>query len=252
MIKKVLLTLTLLVYVSHKLSGQEALDNESPQTIVLVHGAWGGAWAFKAIDHALVEQGFKVYRPTLSGLGRDYHNNNQSITLQTHIADIVNLILFEKLEQVVLVGHSYGGMVISGVANALPHRIKQLLYVDAFVPFDNESVMDFRQKPLNMPIKNHSIVPPWVDPNKPYPKDVPQPLNTWTSKIILDNPERLKIDATYLLTIDEGRKKENDAFYKHYLRAKQLGWELKEIISDHNPQWSKPDVLVNQIIAVSN
>ena len=103
-----------------------------------------------------------------------------------------------------------------------------------------------------MPIKNHSIVPPWVDPNKPYPKDVPQPLNTWTSKIILDNPERLKIDATYLLTIDEGRKKENDAFYKHYLRAKQLGWELKEIISDHNPQWSKPDVLVNQIIAVSD
>ena len=86
----------------------------------MVHGAWGGAWAFKAIDHALVEQGFKVYRPTLSGLGRDYHNNDQSITLQTHIADIVNLILFEKLDQLVLVGHNYGGMVISGVANALP------------------------------------------------------------------------------------------------------------------------------------
>ena len=65
MIKKVILSLVVLVYVSHKLSGQEALNNESPQTIVLVHGAWGGAWAFKAIDHALVEKGYKVYRPTL-------------------------------------------------------------------------------------------------------------------------------------------------------------------------------------------
>ena len=109
--------------------------------------------------------------------------------------------------------------------------------------------MDFRQKPLNMPIKTTVLTS--ADPNNLTLKMF-RNLNTWTSKIILDNPERLKIDATYLLTIDEGRKKENDAFYKHYLRAKQLGWELKEIISDHNPQWSKPDVLVNQIIAVSH
>lgn len=251
MINKLYLRLLLLL-LTFKSAAQIIQNQKDSSPIVIVHGAWGGAWAFKTIDQQLTALGYFVYRPTLSGLGRDYHNNDKNITLQTHIDDIVNLILFEQLEQVVLVGHSYGGMVISGVANAIPERIKTLLYVDAFVPFHNESVMDLRQKPLKMPIKNHSIVPPWVDPNKPYPKDVPQPLNTWTNKIILNNPTRLEIPSNYLLTVDTGSVMENDAFYKHYQRAKELGWQLKQIESDHNPQWSNPETLVKQIIEVSH
>src|SRR4029077_15089980 len=80
-------------------------------TIVIVHGAWGGRWAFRHVDELLRQKGFNVYRPQLTGLGERVHLSNPDIGLSTHIDDVVNTILFEDLHDIILVGHSYGGMV---------------------------------------------------------------------------------------------------------------------------------------------
>src|SRR5688500_2831076 len=111
------------------------------QTYVIVHGAWGGGWDWKQVDSVLDASGSNVYRPTLTGLGERVHLLTPAIDLTTHVTDIVNVILFENLRDVVLVGHSYGGMVISGVADRIPGRIRQLVYVDALDPNDGASVI---------------------------------------------------------------------------------------------------------------
>src|SRR4029077_10581884 len=107
-------------------------------TYVIVHGAWGGGWDWKQVDQLLSADGHKVYRPTLTGQGERSHLASTNIDLDTHIQDIVNVILWEDLHDVVLVGHSYGGMVITGVADRVPDRIKHIIYVDALLPEDGE------------------------------------------------------------------------------------------------------------------
>ncbi len=109
-------------------------------TYVIVHGAWGGGWDWRAVDSLLTRNGHHVQRVTLTGLGERHHLASPNVGLYTHIEDVVNTILWENLHDVVLVGHSYGGMVISGVADRVPDRIKRLVYVDALLPDSGESV----------------------------------------------------------------------------------------------------------------
>ncbi|MGH8314793.1 MAG: alpha/beta fold hydrolase, partial [Steroidobacterales bacterium] len=108
--------------------------------IVIVHGAWGGGWAFRQVDELLAGKGYKVFRPQLTGQGERVHLASTDVGLETHITDVVNMIRYEDLHDVILVGHSYGGMVITGVADRVPDRIKRLVYLDAFVPRDGESM----------------------------------------------------------------------------------------------------------------
>jgi pimeloyl-ACP methyl ester carboxylesterase len=110
---------------------------------LLVHGAWQGGWAWRKIAPALRNAGHDVFAPTLTGLGERVHLGHAGITLDTHIADIVGVIEAEELEDIVLVGHSYGGSVITGVAeqfgDAAPKRIAAMVYLDAFLPESGES-----------------------------------------------------------------------------------------------------------------
>jgi pimeloyl-ACP methyl ester carboxylesterase len=110
-------------------------------TYVLVHGAWHGSWCWKSVRAALQSAGHNVFTPTLTGLGERSHLNSAAIDLSTHIADIANLIKWEELSDVVLCGHSYGG-VITGVADQIPDRIRALVFLDAFVLENGESLMD--------------------------------------------------------------------------------------------------------------
>ena len=112
-------------------------------TFVLVHGAWGGGWAWRPTVGALLrEAGHEVFTPTLTGLGERAHLASPDIDLETHINDIVGVIEYENLHDVVLMGHSYGGMAITGVADRVPERLAHLVYVDAFVPEDGQSLAD--------------------------------------------------------------------------------------------------------------
>jgi pimeloyl-ACP methyl ester carboxylesterase len=110
---------------------------------VLVHGAWIGGWYWRPIAQALRKEGHEVYAPTLTGLGERVHLMSPSIDLATHVADVVNVIKEEDLSDVVLVGHSYGGMVVTGVADALPGKIASLVYLDAFVPKNGDALVNF-------------------------------------------------------------------------------------------------------------
>jgi pimeloyl-ACP methyl ester carboxylesterase len=112
-------------------------------TYVLVHGAWHGGWCWAKVARLLRDAAHEVYTPTLTGLGERAHLARPEIDLETHIQDIVAVIESEELRQVTLVGHSYGGMVISGVAARVAARIGQLVYLDAFVPEAGKSVLDY-------------------------------------------------------------------------------------------------------------
>src|SRR3984957_20745503 len=109
-------------------------------TFVLVHGAWHGSWCWKRVRQALQAAGHNVFTPTLTGVADRSHLLSPDVNLDTHIDDVVNLIRWEELSDVVLCGHSYGGMVITGVADALSDRIRSLVYLDAFVPKDGEAL----------------------------------------------------------------------------------------------------------------
>ena len=228
-------------------------DAAQKPTIVIVHGAWGGAWAFKNVEAMLRDKGFQVYRPQLTGQGDRVHLARPDIGLNTHIEDVVNTILYEDLHDIILVGHSYGGMVISGVADRVPERIKRLVYLDAMVPNDGDSVSsmirgggDF----IKQMTKGDYIVPSWVKPDQPPPHDVPQSLKTFTDPIVLKNDAARKLPATYILTVEKGKEAKDDDFFSQSQRAKERGWTMLQLTSDHNPQWSAPEALVEMLAGI--
>jgi pimeloyl-ACP methyl ester carboxylesterase len=111
------------------------------KTFVLVHGAWHGGWCWCRVADLLVKAGHRVFAPTLTGLGERSHLLRADINLSTHIADIVNVLKWEQLSDVVLCGHSYGGFVVSGVVEKMSGAITSIVFVDAFVPENDDTVM---------------------------------------------------------------------------------------------------------------
>lgn len=223
------------------------LSKPQPQTYVFVHGAWGGGWEYKKVDSILTSQGHKVYRPTMTGLGERVHLANADINLSTHIMDIVNVILFEDLPNVVLVGHSYGGMVISGVAEQVPERIRKLIYLDAFVPENGESLFLSRGPngdAMTKPFTKNGFVNYFFGPTKPTPPtDVPQPLKTFTEPLAITNPAVKKISTSYIL-MTQNHDAEKAGFAPFAVRAKQRGWQILQLEGGHYAMRDQPVELV--------
>ena len=221
---------------------QDNQQSKTPKTFVFVHGAWGGGWDYKQMESLLEAAGHRVYRTTLTGLGEKVHLANPQVNLETHIQDIVNVLKFEDLTGIVLVGHSYGGMVITGVAHRVPERISRLVYVDAMLPLDRESVFDLMGEQsreffldlANTKGEGWKIPPFWPDPGK----DVPQPLAAFREPISLGNPLADKLPATYILTLEPGAA--SDDFSRYAERAKQPRWKYHELRTGHNPQRTMP------------
>jgi pimeloyl-ACP methyl ester carboxylesterase len=113
------------------------------KTFVLVHGAWHGGWCWRRVADRLRAQGHNVYTPTLTGVGERSHLFRPDIDLDTQITDVVNVIKWEDLADIVLVGHSYGGFVVSGVAEQLGSVISSIVYLDAFLPDNGDALSDF-------------------------------------------------------------------------------------------------------------
>jgi len=227
--------------------------NAQQKTCVFVHGAWGGSWSFKKVDAILTGKGYTVYRPSLTGQGERAHLSSPDIDLNTHILDVVNTILFEDLHDVVLIGHSYGGMVITGVADRIPDRIAKLVYLDAFVPNDGENVITARTDGKIGPekdSKNGFVVPDWIRGDEPLPHDVPQPLKTFTTPVSRKDKKAMALPATYVLTVDKGSRPEDDMFYFFANRARERSWKVLTMEADHNPQMTKPDELVDLLIPI--
>jgi len=217
------------------------------RTFLFVHGAWGGGWEYAKIDSILSAKGDKVFHPTLTGLGERVHLANPAIDLSTHIADIVNVIKFEGLQNLILVGHSYGGMVISGVAEKMPERIRQLIYVDAFVPDDGESVKtilgpywDGVEKAVKDGFVSYLYGPTKSIP----PTDVPQPLRTFTESIKIANPLVIKIPSAYILMTKQGKADYDQAGAS---KARIRRWEVLTLEGGHYPMREQPAALVEKI-----
>jgi pimeloyl-ACP methyl ester carboxylesterase len=116
-------------------------------TFVLVHGGWHGGWCWKKLTPLLRAAEHQVFTPTLTGLGERSHLLTSEVDLATHVKDIALVLEYEDLQHVVLVGHSYGGMVITGVAEAVGSRVAQLVYLDAFLPENGKSLIDYAALP---------------------------------------------------------------------------------------------------------
>ena len=224
---------------------------EPPRTYVLVHGAWGGGWAFRTVDSMLTAAGHHVYRPTLTGLGERVHLGTADVGLSTHITDIANVLLFENLHDVVLVGHSYGGMVITGVADRVPERIRHLVFIDALVPEDGESLFTasrgtalegFARRSVDS-ARDGFIVPTWVTTRAPRPTDVRQPVRTFTEPVTFRNPAARRLPGTYILTVEPGRAEGEDDFAAFAQRAKARGWAYRVMRANHVPERSAPKEL---------
>lgn len=111
-------------------------------TIVIVHGMWSGGWYFQPTARLLREAGHEVFTPTLTGVGERVHLGSPEVGLETHVRDVVNVLEFEDLREVVLVGYSFGGVVVTAVADRVPERVARIVYLDAWIPGDGQAVAD--------------------------------------------------------------------------------------------------------------
>ena len=115
------------------------------KTFLVCHGAWSAGWAWKKMHPLMQAAGHRLVTPTYTGLGERAHLANASIDLNSHIEDMLNVIKYEDLRDIVLIGHSYGGMVATGVADRARDKVAQLIYIDAFVPQDGQSLLDLNE-----------------------------------------------------------------------------------------------------------
>jgi pimeloyl-ACP methyl ester carboxylesterase len=230
---------------------------------VLVHGAWGGSWVWKRIRKGLQACGHDVFTPTLTGVGERSHLGSRQVDLDTHIADVVNLIRWEELSDVVLCGHSYGGCVVTGAADRLADRISALVYVDAFVPENGQSLHD------TLPLEQREAqvqgalatgdgwrVPPipaevfnvnardrgWVNQQR-----TPQSLATFQQPLKLTGAiERIQ-NITYVLATGW----EHSPFPQFYEKAKAKGWRTLTMECGHDVLLDKPDELLEVLLAAA-
>lgn len=216
--------------------------NEPKQTFVLVHGATAGAWEWKRAGAFLEDEGHTVYRATLTGLGERYHLANAEVNLDTHVDDVVNLILFEDLHDVILSGHSYGGMVVTGVMNKIPERIKHVVFLDAAVPDDGQSMYDLvGGPPPTSNVVDGLVRFPWYDENAPFPKGMPHPEKTFSQAVAYNNPAALKLPVSCVAFIPEGENAEKRVEKNQgWLRAKSRGWKMRFFPGGHVAHQENP------------
>jgi pimeloyl-ACP methyl ester carboxylesterase len=232
-----------------------------PATFVLVHGAWHGGWCYARVADVLRARGHRVFTPTMTGLGERSHLASAEITLSTHVSDIVNVLKYEDLRDVVLCGHSYGGLVISGVVEAVPERIAALVYLDAFVPEDGQSLHDLvpeAQRARQVDAANGTgFIPPiraevfgvnerdraYVDV-----KCVPHPLETMRERLVLTGARERVPHKTYLRA-GNYRSIPFDAARERFTASP--GWVVDAIPAGHDVMLDAPEELAHALVAAA-
>src|SRR5713226_5012945 len=153
------------------------------KTFLVCHGAWSGGWAWKKMHPLLSAAGHRLVTPTYTGIGEREHLATPSIDLETHIQDILNVIRYEDLRDVVLIGHSYGGMVATGVADRARDRITQLIYLDAFVPRNGQALVDLVPPELRHRMQEAvKTGDGWRVPPNPTPRDTSEADVKWIAE----------------------------------------------------------------------
>jgi pimeloyl-ACP methyl ester carboxylesterase len=234
----------------------------SAKTFVLVHGAWHGGWCWRRVSDLLEKKGHKAFTPTMTGLGERSHLLDPNVNLATHVTDIVNVIKWEGLKDIVLVGHSYGGLVISGVADQMPDSIGSIVFLDAFVPENGDSLATKASQPVRAAIaalveKGDTAMKPlpaavfrvnekdraWVDG-----KCTPHPVATFTDKITVAGMRDRIAKKAYIRAKGYPSVPFDGAQEK--LKA-TAGWRVYEMPCGHDAMVDMPDRLTEILLEVA-
>jgi pimeloyl-ACP methyl ester carboxylesterase len=231
-------------------------------TFVLVHGAWHGSWCWKRVHKALQAEGHDVFTPSLTGVGERSHLISSQVNLDTHIADVVNLMRWEELTDVVLCGHSYGGCVVTGVADRSAERLHAVVYLDAFILENGQSLHDALPPEVAEPQVRGAResgdgwrVPPitaeffqvnaadraWVDR-----QCTPQPLATFQQRLRVDRQFPVS-NVTHILATGY----EHSPFPPFHELAKRKGWKTLTIDCGHDVMLDKPAELVAMLVGAA-
>jgi pimeloyl-ACP methyl ester carboxylesterase len=224
-------------------------------TFLVAHGAWSAGWAWKKMRPLMRARGHEIFTPTYTGMGERAHLAHRDIDLETHIADVLGVLKFEDLRNVILVGHSYGGMVATGVADRAPERLSQLVYLDAFAPRNGQSLLDLQTEEASQRVREGTAREGdgWRIPPNPAPPDtsaadlawvnahrMPQPIKTFEQKIKLTGAvDRLPRTYIYCKISRPG-----DVFRQFRDRASsEKGWKCIDIDASHSPNVTAPEAL---------
>ncbi|MBC2776372.1 alpha/beta fold hydrolase [Parasphingopyxis marina] len=220
---------------------------------VLVHGAWSGGWGYREVAAKLRAAGHEVHVPTMTGLGDRAHLASPAITLSTHVADVLGMIESEDLDDIVLVGHSYGGMVVTGVATKIGAKIRSLVYLDAFLPGDGEALWDIADEAA----RKHYIdaqkdepgfvaplpMPPGVKPLRTMNR---HPLLTLLEPVHFTGKEAQVKNRTYIYATRDAPTIFTQ-FYETVKDAPQ--WRVHEIATGHIVMLDDPEGLTRLLLA---
>ena len=232
-------------------------------TFFVCHGAWSAGWTWKKMRPLMRAAGHELFTPSYTGIGERSHLAHAGIDLGTHIDDILNVLRFEDLADVVLIGHSYGGMVATGVADLAPERIRQVIYLDAFAPKNGETAMSLQPEAVRTRMMEavRTQGDGWRVPPNPMPPDtdaadvawampkrVMQPVKTFQQPIALTGAVD-KLPRSYIYCTRSGP---GDVFRQFADRAKsEAGWRYVEMDASHNPHITCPTALMavlNQLV----
>ena len=232
-------------------------------TFLVAHGAWSSAWAWNKMRPLMRAAGHELWTPSYSGLGERAHLASPALDLETHIRDVVGVFEMEDLHDVVLIGHSYGGMVATGVADRVRERIAQLIYLDAFVPKDGQSLFDLQ--PAATRTRMHDLARTagegWRVPPNPMPPDTPEADQAWAKGRRLPQPiktfeQKLRLTSqapppprTYIYC---KRIPPGDVFRQFAERARhESGWRYCELDASHNPHITMPQTLFDLLAKIA-
>ena len=233
-----------------------------PHTFVLVHGAWHGGWCWRRVSDLLEKQGHKVFTPTLTGLGERSHLLRAGVNVSTHVTDVVNMLKWERLSGVVLCGHSYGGMVISGVAEQMASAIGSIVFLDAFVPENGEAVASLTGPAVQdalraaqqkgelgiapRPAEAFGVNPAdraWVDA-----QCVPQPIDAFTEAMTLTGARERIGKKAYIRAANYA----NPGFDKALARLKtDKSWRTYGVPCGHDVMVDMPERLTEILLEVA-
>ena len=222
-------------------------------TFLVAHGAWSAGWAWKKMRPLMRAAGHEFWTPTYTGLGERAHLASPEVGLDTHIQDIIAVLEAEDLKDIYLIGHSYGGMVATGVADRARARIRHLIYLDAFAPKDGQSVFELQQPEALARMRGGAANGDgWRIPTGPMPPDTapedaewamprrkPQPIKTFETRLKLSAEPSAPRSYIYCK-----RARPDDNFRQFLERAKREGWRAFEIDASHNPHITAPDMLM--------
>ena len=240
------------------------MKNNKPH-FLLIHGAWHGGWVWNEISEILRYQRYSVSTPTLTGLGEKKHLLSSKITIETFIEDVVNHIIFENLNNIILVGHSFAGSVISGVADRLKDRIQKLIYFDAMILIDGQKPFDITPKEIveqriELAKKfgnNISIPAPSADAFGVFDikksllleeKLTPHPLSAFQTKLVLKNEVGNGIPLSYIFCTKPVYKSLESS--REVVR--KMKWPIFELNAGHDAMLTHPKETLNLLMKICN